>query len=62
MLLVLKMNGLKIGLVGGAPYFPWPGGWLNWFFAFSSNRPRARHFDFDGFKDKNSKDNEDDED
>ena len=62
MLLVLKMDVLKGGLIGGAPYFPWPGGWLNRFFAFFSNQPRTWHIDFDGFKDKNTKENEDDED
>ena len=44
-LLVLKVNGLKGGLIGGAPCFPWPCGWLNRFLAFSSNRPRALHGD-----------------
>ena len=62
MFLVLKVYGLKIGLIGGAPCLPWPVGWLNRFFAFTSNRPWAWHWNFDGFEVEKDKENEDDED
>ena len=61
-MLVLKVCGFKVGLIGGAPYLSWLVGLLNWFFAFSSNRPWAWHGDFDWFEVKKSNEKENDED